>query len=152
MDIYQQFIAKSRYSRFLQEDKRRENWEETVDRYMDFMKENLGKSLTPKEYSEVREGILNQDVCPSMRLLWSAGNAAKKSNVWAYNCSYVAPSKPQDFGEIMYILMCGAGLGSRMSRALDSTYLGQHSVREWPLGWLSGLEGSHCWRELLRCA
>ena len=58
-----------------------------------------------------QEGILKQEVCPSMRLLWSAGEACKKSNVWAYNCSYVAPSCWQDLGEIMFILMSGAGLG-----------------------------------------
>ena len=46
-----------------------------------------------------------------MRLLWSAGKACRNSNVWAYNCSYVAPTCPQDLGEIMYVSMCGAGLG-----------------------------------------
>ena len=41
MDFYQQYIAKSRYSRFLEKDSRREDWYETVDRYMDFMYNHL---------------------------------------------------------------------------------------------------------------
>jgi ribonucleoside-diphosphate reductase alpha chain len=108
---YSEFIFYRTYSKWVPEKGRRETWIETVDRYMDFMRENLGSKLKPKEYVEVREAILSQDICPSMRLLWSAGTAARKTNVWAYNCSFIAPTKWQDLGEIMYILMCGAGLG-----------------------------------------
>ncbi len=106
-----EFVYYRTYSRWRDDLGRRETWVETVDRFMDFMKENLGDKITGDEYFEVREGILKQEVCPSMRLLWSAGTAARKTNVAAYNCSYVAPTKLRDFGEIMYILMCGAGLG-----------------------------------------
>src|SRR3989338_5603464 len=108
---YSEYIFYQFYSRWVPELGRRETWIETVDRYMAYMKENLENKLTAKEYGEVREAILNQDVCPSMRLLWSAGKACRQSNVWAYNCSYIAPVCPQDLGEIMYISMCGAGLG-----------------------------------------
>ncbi|MEI8270150.1 MAG: ATP cone domain-containing protein [bacterium] len=108
---YEEFIFYRTYSKWQDTLGRRETWIETTDRFMAYMKENLGKKFSDKDYSEVREGILKQDVCPSMRLLWSAGEACSKSNVWAYNCSYVAPSAWQDLGEIMYILMCGAGLG-----------------------------------------
>lgn len=108
---YSEYIFYQMYSRWMPESRRRETWIETVDRYMDYMKENMGDKLSVKEYQEVRSAILNQDVCPSMRLLWSAGKACRNSNVWAYNCSYVAPTCLQDLGEIMYILMCGAGLG-----------------------------------------
>ena len=83
---------------------------------MNFMMENLGKKLTPKEYAEVREAILKQEAMPSMRLLQFAGDAAQKTNVCAYNCSYIAPSEVQDFGEIMYILMCGTGVGFSCER------------------------------------
>lgn len=108
---YSEYIFYQFYSRWVPELGRRETWIETIGRYMDYMKENLGDKLTKKEYEEVREAILNQDICPSMRLLWSSGKACRQSNVWAYNCSYVAPTCPQDLGEIMYISMCGAGLG-----------------------------------------
>ena len=108
---YSEYIFYQMYSRWVPELGRRETWIETIGRYMDYMKENLGDKLTAKEYEEVRMAIINQDICPSMRLLWSAGKACRQSNVWAYNCSYVAPTTTQDLGEIMYILMCGAGLG-----------------------------------------
>ncbi|KKR42331.1 MAG: Ribonucleoside-triphosphate reductase [Parcubacteria group bacterium GW2011_GWF1_40_6] len=108
---YSEYIFYQFYSRWVPELGRRETWIETIDRYMAYMKENLGDKLTKTEYTDVREAILNQDICPSMRLLWSAGKACRNSNVWAYNCSYIAPTCPQDLGEIMYISMCGAGLG-----------------------------------------
>ena len=108
---YAEYIFYQFYSRWVPDLGRRETWIEVVDRYVNFMKENLGDKLSTKEYKDVREAILNQDICPSMRLFWSAGKACKQSNVWAYNCSYIAPTCPQDLGEIMYISMCGAGLG-----------------------------------------
>lgn len=106
-----EFIYFRTYSRWMDEENRRETWIETVDRYIAFMKENLGSRLTAVEYEEIREAILKQEIMPSMRLMWSAGNAAKKTNVSAYNCSYIAPDKLEDFAEIMYLLMCGAGVG-----------------------------------------
>lgn len=106
-----EFIYYRTYSRWISEESRRETWIETVDRYLDFMRENLGDRLTTEEYDEIRGAILRQEVMPSMRLLWSAGEAAKKTNVSAYNCSFIAPSKLRDFSEIMYLLMCGTGVG-----------------------------------------
>ncbi len=106
-----EFVYYRTYSRWIDEKGRRETWVETVDRYMDFMKENLGDKLHKKEYDEIREAILNQDVMPSMRLMWSAGKAARRTNVCAYNCSFIAPRKLRDFGEIVYLSMCGVGVG-----------------------------------------
>lgn len=106
-----EFVYYRTYSKWIPEENRRETWIETVDRYMDFMRENLGKKLKESEYKEVREGILKQEALPSMRLLQFAGKAARTTNVAAYNCSYTAPEKWSDFSEIMYISMCGAGSG-----------------------------------------
>ncbi len=106
-----EFVYYRSYSKWIDEEGRRETWIETVDRYMDFMKENLGNKLKPAEYKKIREFILNQKSMPSMRLFWSAGKAARRCNACTYNCSYIAPSKLQDFGEIMYLSMCGCGVG-----------------------------------------
>ncbi|MEK9182147.1 MAG: ATP cone domain-containing protein [Patescibacteria group bacterium] len=106
-----EFVYYRSYSRWIDEEGRRETWIETVDRYMSFMRENLGKLVKDSEYKEVREAILNQEAMPSMRLLQFAGPAARKTNVCAYNCSFIAPSTFQDFAEIMYISMCGTGVG-----------------------------------------
>ena len=106
-----EFVYYRSYSKWIPEEGRRETWIETVDRYMHFMKENLGSGLSEKEYFEVREAILKQEAMPSMRLLQFAGKAARRTNVCAYNCSFIAPRKFQDFAEIMYISMCGTGVG-----------------------------------------
>jgi ribonucleoside-triphosphate reductase (thioredoxin) len=112
-----EFVYLRTYAKWLPEQGRRETWIETVDRYIDFMRENLGKKLTEKEYAEIREAILSQKVMPSMRLMQFAGDAARRSNVTAYNCSYIAPSKLEDFAEIMYISMCGTGAGYSVESA-----------------------------------
>ena len=106
-----EFIYYRTYSRWNEHESRRETWIETVDRYMDFMREKIKNNLTQEEYSEIREAILSQEIMPSMRLMWSAGKAARKTNVCGYNCSFIAPSKIEDFAEIMYLLMCGTGVG-----------------------------------------
>lgn len=106
-----EFIYYRSYSRWIDKEGRRETWIESVDRYIGYMRSKIGKALTEDEYAEVRETILRQEAMPSMRLLWSAGNAVDKTNVSAYNCSYVAPTKLEDFAEIMYLSMCGAGVG-----------------------------------------
>lgn len=106
-----EFIYYRTYSRWIENEGRRETWIETVDRYMVYMREHLGRALSEDEYAEIKTAILHQEVMPSMRLMWSAGEAAKASNVSAYNCSYIAPAKLEDFAEIMYLLMCGAGVG-----------------------------------------
>lgn len=106
-----EFVYYRTYARWIAEEGRRETWIETVDRYMDFMRDKLRKTLKESEYQEVRQAILKQEAMPSMRLLQFAGPAAEKTNVCAYNCSFIAPSKLQDFGEIIYISMCGTGVG-----------------------------------------
>jgi len=109
------------YSRWIDGEGRRETWIETVDRYINFMRENLGHKLNDVEYGELKEAILRQEVLPSMRLVWASGPAARKTNVTAYNCSYIAPTKLQDFAEIMYISMCGSGIGF----SVESQNIGQ---------------------------
>lgn len=106
-----EFIYYRTYSRWIEKAGRRETWIETVDRYLNFMRENLGDKLDGDEYEEIKQAILRQEVMPSMRLMWSAGEAARKTNVCVYNCSYIAPSKIKDFAEILYLSMCGAGVG-----------------------------------------
>ena len=106
-----EFVYYRSYSRWIDSESRRETWIETVNRYMEFMKENLGAKLKDAEYKEVREAILKQEAMPSMRLLQFAGKPARGTNVCAYNCSFIAPESFQDLAEVMYISMCGTGAG-----------------------------------------
>ncbi|XKT74785.1 MAG: ATP cone domain-containing protein [Patescibacteria group bacterium UBA2163] len=106
-----EFIYLRTYARWIESEGRRETWVETVARYMDFMHENLGTLLTNKEYTEVQEAILTQEVMPSMRLMQFAGDPARRCNTCAYNCTFIAPAALTDFAEIMYLSMQGCGVG-----------------------------------------
>ncbi len=114
MDIYQSVIASSRYARFLPELKRRETWEETVDRMVKYLK-SKNKGLD-KEFKEIREAVLNLEIMPSMRLMMSAGEACERDNIAAYNCSYLAINNKRAFSEALYILMNGTGVGFSCER------------------------------------
>lgn len=120
MNNYQQYIHQSRYARFLPDEQRRETWEETVDRYMDYFFPNDGPAcdhfLKKKERDELRQAILNREVMPSMRALMTAGPALDRDHVAGYNCAYVAVDDRRVFDEIMYILMCGTGVGFSVER------------------------------------
>src|SRR5680860_605978 len=106
-----EFVYYRSYSRWIEEENRRETWTESVDRYLSFMKENLAGKLKEEEYKELRESMLAQKVMPSMRLMWGAGKAARKTNAVCYNCSFIAPTTVQDLAEIIYLSMCGCGVG-----------------------------------------
>ncbi|MEY4440429.1 MAG: hypothetical protein RLY49_55 [Candidatus Parcubacteria bacterium] len=106
-----EFVYYRTYAKWIHEEGRRETWIETIDRYVDFMKDNLNGKLTKAEYEEIRQYILSQQALPSMRLMQFSGKAARKTNVCAYNCSFIAPRTIQDFAEIIYISMCGTGVG-----------------------------------------
>ena len=112
---YQSFIHLSRYARWNYDLKRRETWEETVDRYLNFFKEHLKDKhnfdLDNGLEADLRKGITNLDVMPSMRCLMTAGEALKKENIAGYNCSYVKVDSPRSFDEILYVLMNGTGVG-----------------------------------------
>ena len=110
---YQQFIHLSRYARHMPDKQRRETWEETVDRYISFFTERFDNEF---DLSEVKKAILNLEVMPSMRCLMTAGKALERDNVAGFNCSYLPIDNPRSFDEIMYILMCGTGVGFSVER------------------------------------
>lgn len=151
-----EFVYYRTYSRWIEREHRRETWIETVDRYMSFMMENLRDKLSDAEYAEIREGILRQEAMPSMRLLQFAGTPARKTNVCAYNCSYIAPEKFQDLAEIMYVSMCGTGAGfsveSRNVQKFPQIELQtgvarpRHVIPDSKVGWADALAyGMHTW-------
>ena len=117
---YQHFIFISRYSRWLEKEGRRETWEETVERYFKFFDEHLANNrkynLDPALRQELKTAVLNLEIMPSMRSLMTAGEALKRDNTAGYNCSYVAVNRVRAFDEILYILMCGTGVGFSVER------------------------------------
>lgn len=115
MDNYRHYIHKSRYARFLEDQGRRETWDETVDRYINYFKDRTeGNSSIP--WDDLRAAIYNHEVMPSMRAMMTAGKALDRDAVAGYNCSYLAIDHPRAFDEILYILMCGTGVGFSVER------------------------------------
>ena len=114
MDQYQQYIHKSRYARYMDDEQRREEWEETINRYVSFFTERNQIDDTVAE--ELYNAIFEQKVMPSMRCMMTAGAALKRDNVAAFNCSYLPIDSPRSFDELMYILMCGTGVGFSVER------------------------------------
>ena len=114
MDQYQQFIHKSRYARWLESEGRRETWKETCTRYIDFWKER--GQLDDDDAKTVLQAIYDLDVMPSMRCMMTAGEALKRDNVAGFNCSYLHIDHVRAFDELMYVLMCGTGVGFSVER------------------------------------
>jgi ribonucleoside-diphosphate reductase alpha chain len=112
MTPYQQFIAMSRYARYIPEEGRRETWPETVQRYVDFW----GDKIDDETRTSLYNAIKSHDVMPSMRCLMTAGAALERDNVAGFNCSYLPIDHPRSFDELMYILLCGTGVGFSVER------------------------------------
>jgi ribonucleoside-diphosphate reductase alpha chain len=115
---YQNFIATSRYARWLPEENRRENWAETVHRYKHHVVIPLRQSCPEIEpvADALEEAILSLDIMPSMRAMMTSGPALERDNTCAYNCSYLPVDDPKAFDEAMFILLCGTGVGFSVER------------------------------------
>lgn len=116
MSPYSTYIYKSRYAKWIEEKNRREDWDETVERYLGFFAPRIPAEVREKTVAELREAILAMDVMPSMRAMMTAGKALEKDNVAGYNCSYIAVDDQRAFDEAMYISMCGTGVGFSVER------------------------------------
>lgn len=116
MDLYQQYIHISRYSRWRDDLGRRETWPETVQRYVDFFDKRTNYTFSKVLQGEVKQAIVNLEVMPSMRALMTAGEALDRENLAGFNCSYLAVNSKRSFAEALYILMCGTGVGFSCER------------------------------------
>jgi len=157
MDNYMTFIALSRYARWLDDENRRETWEETVLRYINFFRKRFDDLLFPDEtdehstyfWSDMAKAILELEVMPSMRALMTAGPALDRDNMAQFNCTYIAIDDPRAFDEMMYILMCGTGVGfsverqyvSKLPEVADELYETNTviKVKDSKIGWASSL-------------
>lgn len=116
---YQEMIHQTKYSRWIEEEHRRETWAETVDRYMNFVQKHLidkHQPLSQQDFNALGYAILNHEIAPSMRALMTAGEALERDNVAAYNCAYLHINRTHAFDEALYILCCGTGVGFSVER------------------------------------
>lgn len=148
MSTYSTYIFKSRYARWLPEQNRRENWDETVQRYMDFFSLRIPQEYREATAKEIHMAIYNMQVMPSMRSLTTAGPALAKDNCAGYNCAYIAVDDPRAFDEAMYVSMCGTGVGFSVERQYTNQLpvIAENfyetdtliKVRDSKIGWASG--------------
>ena len=146
--LYQDYIAVSRYARYLPEEQRRETWGETVNRYVDYFGDRF--DLSPPLMAELNMAILGKNVMPSMRCLMTAGEALTRDNIAGYNCAYMAVDHIRVFGESLYIQMNGTGLGfsverqyiSKLPEVADEFFETDTTivVRDSKLGWATALD------------
>ena len=145
-----EFVYTRTYSKWTEEKGRRENWDETVDRYMQFLEEERGELIPKKVKRKIRQYILEFKVMPSMRALWSAGPAAKAENVCMYNCAFSAVDNVGAFSDCLYILMCGTGYGFSVEKKyvsklpvvekLTTEVVGTFTIPDDKAGWADSLK------------
>jgi len=105
-----EFIYKRTYSRWMEDENRRENWPETIERLITFLI-SKNPDIPDKTVSKIRKYMAEFSVMPSMRFLWAAGPAAQYDNTCIYNCAFAKINSVEAFSECLYILMCGTGFG-----------------------------------------
>jgi len=158
MDQYREYIAASRYARFIDEKGRRENWGETVDRYVDYIFSRTPAIQENKKLkAEIRSAIFNHELMPSMRAMMTAGKSADRDNTCVYNCSYLPVDDPKSFDESMFILLCGTGVGfsveskyiNRLPEVPEKLFDSEHTivVHDSKEGWAKSLRLllAHLW-------
>ena len=150
MDQYREYIAASRYARFIDEKNRRETWAETTERFVDYVFSCTEAITDNKELrSSMYKAIFNHEVMPSMRAMMTAGKSADRDNTCVYNCSYLPVDDPKSFDEAMFILLCGTGVGfsveskniSNLPEIPDRLYKSDHTivVHDSKEGWAKSL-------------
>jgi ribonucleoside-diphosphate reductase alpha chain len=131
----------SKYAKFIPEKKRRETWDEIIDRYQDMM---------IKKYPMLEEAIIKstelirlKKVLPSMRALQFAGAAAEVNNARIYNCCFLPIDSLHSFSETMFLLLGGTGVGYSVQKhhveqlpaitkpGKKKTYLIEDSIMGW---------------------
>ena len=150
MDQYREYIAASRYARFIDEKNRRETWAETTERFVDYVFSHTEAITNNKELRKsMYSAIYNHEVMPSMRAMMTAGKSADRDNTCVYNCSYLPVDDPKSFDEAMYILLCGTGVGfsveakciSQLPEVPEKLYKSEHTivVHDSKEGWAKSL-------------
>lgn len=103
------YIHASKYARFRPDLHRRETFEETVDRV-----EAMHTERFPHLASKIHDAfdmVRAKKFLPSMRSMQFAGEAMEQHHARMYNCSYTLVDRPRVFAEILYLLLCGCGVG-----------------------------------------
>ena len=109
LDTLSKLTVFSKYAKYNPQLKRRETWEEIIDRY-----ENMLSTKYPSLKEEIKKNtifIRKNKVLPSMRALQFAGIAMEVNNARGYNCCFLPVDSYHAFSEAMFLLLGGTGVG-----------------------------------------
>ena len=156
MSAAQEFVFYRTYARWREDLGRRETWQESVDRYFKFMKDHFGDKVPAKVFERCHENVLSMGVMPSMRALQMSGKALERNHIVGYNCCSLVMNDPQSFVELLYILLCGVGVGFSVEKeyisklptvkAFEGAFAGTHVVGDDRESWANSLKiGLDAW-------
>ena len=107
----QQFVFFDKYSKFNWSLGRREGWPEVVQRVTGHLRWLSKGLLSDDEYQGIHDAIYGAQVAPSMRLMRTAGEAARRIDLLGYNCAYTPINCVDAIVELFWLSMCGVGVG-----------------------------------------
>ncbi|MEZ5276623.1 MAG: ATP cone domain-containing protein [Opitutaceae bacterium] len=152
----QDYIFVSRYARYNEKARRRETWDEAVDRVENMHLRRFGDMDDGSLEHLIREAftaVRRREVLPSMRALQFAGPAIEAHEARIFNCSFTHINRLRAFPETLYLLLCGCGVGFSVqkihvdqlpplaARGLDDELdIVHHTIEDTIEGWSNALE------------
>jgi ribonucleoside-diphosphate reductase alpha chain len=111
LDAISEYTFITKYSRYLQKKKRRETWDEAVDRVRDMHLQRYGTRGIEEEVRWAFEQVREKKILPSMRSMQFGGEAILQNDARMYNCAYTHADRPRFFSESLWMLLSGVGVG-----------------------------------------
>ena len=146
INVLQEYTRIAKYAKYLPEKQRRETWKEQITRVFDMHREYFKDFPDVVPYiEEAEQAVLKKDVLGSQRILQFGGAPILKHNARVYNCAFGHINRPAAFSELIYLLLCGCGVGfsvqkhhvaqlppgARPSTVSTKTYLVPDSIEGW---------------------
>lgn len=109
----QEYTRFSKYSKYVPELKRRETWDEQVDRVFSMHEQKYADKMESirEDFEFAKQMVKKKRVLGSQRALQFGGKPILDKNAKLYNCTVSYVDRPRFFQECMYLLLCGCGTG-----------------------------------------
>lgn len=156
------YIHGTKYARYIESKGRRETFNETVDRWAQQHRDHFGAdilgSLASKTlgdpaskdlFEQAVNAVRRKDLFPSMRAFQFGGKAVSELNARQYNCTFIRAEREDVFQKILYMLLCGCGVGYSVQHChveklpavetVDRDIVQHHTVGDTIVGWCEAL-------------